>query len=72
MDVRLNRTNFVTGLVNLGCLYYSAINKQLFRSLRLLLIKIALRKLEEAARKNAELCTVLNTVTYALIDIDGH
>jgi hypothetical protein len=72
VDVRLNGTDFVTGLVNSGCLCYSAINEQLFRSLRLPLIKIALRQLEEAARKNAELSTVLDTVTYASIDIDSH
>jgi hypothetical protein len=72
VDVRLNGTDFVTRLVNSGCLCYSAINEQLFRSLRLPLIKIALRQLEEAARKNAELSTVLDTVTYASIDIDSY
>jgi hypothetical protein len=72
VDVRLNSTDFATRLVDLGCLCYSAINEQLFRSLRLLLIKIAPRQLEEAARKNAELSTVLDTVTYALIDIDSY
>jgi hypothetical protein len=30
VDVRLNSTDFVTRLVNSGCLCYSAINKQLF------------------------------------------
>jgi hypothetical protein len=72
VDVRLNGTDFVTGLVNSGYLYYSAINEQLFRSLRLLSIKIAPRQLEEAAGKNAELSTVLDTVTYASIDINGY
>jgi predicted aspartyl protease len=72
VDVRLNSTDFATRLVNSGCLCYSAINEQLFRSLRLPSIKIAPRQLEEAAGKNAELSTVLDTVTYASIDIDGH
>ncbi|KAA8610945.1 CHAT domain-containing protein [Pyrenophora tritici-repentis] len=72
LDVRLNGTDFVTGLVDSGCLCYSAINEQLFRSLRLPSIKIAPRQLEEAAGKNAEPSTVLDTVTYASIDIDGH
>ncbi|KAI1676147.1 Pol protein [Pyrenophora tritici-repentis] len=72
VDVRLNGTDFVTGLVDSGCLCYSAINEQLFRSLRLPSIKIAPRQLEEAAGKNAEPSTVLDTVTYASIDIDGH
>ncbi|KAI0568151.1 hypothetical protein Alg215_12334, partial [Pyrenophora tritici-repentis] len=54
LDVRLNGTDFVTGLVDSGCLCYSAINEQLFRSLRLPSIKIAPRQLEEAAGKNAE------------------
>jgi hypothetical protein len=72
VDVRLNRTKFVNRLIDLGCLCYSAINEQLFQSLRLPSIKISPRQLEEAAGKNAELSTVLDTVTYASIDINGH
>jgi predicted aspartyl protease len=72
VDVRLNGTKFVNGLVDSGCLCYSAINEQLFRSLRLPSIKISPRQLEEAAGKNAEPSTVLDTVSYASIDIDGH
>ncbi|KNG46626.1 hypothetical protein TW65_06673 [Stemphylium lycopersici] len=56
----------------LRCLCYSAINEQLFRSLRLPSIKITPRQLEEAAGKNAEPTTMLDTITYASIDIDGH
>ncbi|KAG9375577.1 hypothetical protein A1F94_013866 [Pyrenophora tritici-repentis] len=50
LDVRLNGTDFVTGLVDSD----------------------SPRQLEEAAGKNAEPSTVLDTVTYASIDIDGH
>lgn len=72
VDVRLNGTDFVTGLVDSGCLCYSAMSERLFRSLRLPSLKIAPRRLEGAAGKNAEPTTILNTITYASIDIDGH
>ena len=72
VDVSLNRTDFVPGLVDLGCLCYSAISEKLFRSLKLPSLRILLRRLEGAAGKNAELTTILDTVTYAAIDIDGH
>jgi predicted aspartyl protease len=72
VDVRLNGTDFVIGLVDSGCLCYSAISKRLFQSLRLPSLRIFPRRLEKAAGKNAEPATMLNTVTYASIDIDGH
>jgi hypothetical protein len=72
VDVRLNGTDFVPGLVDLGCLCYSAISEKLFRSLRLPSLRISPRRLEGAAGKNAESTTILDTVTYAAIDIDGH
>jgi hypothetical protein len=72
VDVRLNCTDFITGLVDSGCLCYSSINEQLFQSLRLPSIKIAPCQLEEAAEKNAEPSTALDTVTYASIDIESH
>jgi predicted aspartyl protease len=72
VDIRLNGTNFVPGLVDSGCLCYSAISKKLFQSLRLPSLRISPRQLEGAARKNAESTTTLDTVTYATIHIDGH
>ena len=72
VDVRLNGTDFVTGLVDSGCLCYSAISEKLFGSLRLPSLSISPRRLEKAAGKNAEPATILDTVTYASIDIDGH
>jgi predicted aspartyl protease len=71
-DSVVTGTDFVTGLVDSGWLCYSAINEQLFRSLRLPTIKIAPRQFEEAARKNAEPSTVLDTVTSASMDINGY
>ena len=69
VDVRLNGTDFTTGLVDYGCLCYAAINDQLFRSLKLPRISISPRKLENAAG-NPDI--VIDTVTYASVDIDGH
>lgn len=72
MNVRVNETDFVTGLVDSGCLCYSAISEHLFQSLRLPFLKITPRQLKGAAGKNAEPTTILDTVAYASINIDGH
>lgn len=72
VDVRLNENDFITGLIDSGCLCYAAISQRIFQSLKLPSFKITPRRLEEAAGKNAKPSTILDTVTYATIDIDGH
>lgn len=69
VDIRLNGTDFTTGLVDYGCLCYAAINEQLFRSLKLPQIPIPPRKVENATDNPN---TVIDTVTYVSVDIDGH
>lgn len=69
VDIRLNGTDFTTGLVDYGCLCYAAMNEELFRSLKLPRIPIPPRKLENAT---GDPNTAIDTVTFASVDIDGH
>ena len=68
-DVKLNSIKFVTRLVDYGCLCYITISDQLFRSLGLLSISITPRRVKNVTR---DLNTLINKVTYALINIDGY
>jgi len=69
VDIRFNKTYFATSLVNYSYLCYASISKKLFRKLGLLRILITPRRLEGAAREGKE---IIDTVTYAAIDIEGH